>query len=104
MAVGILFLCRLNCPKQPRTEIDRAKELLQSSCKISVQVQSDFVQTDRRSFRTSPKKILEDLSVQDLKIAKRTSKDPLITFLRWDCFQILIDSTTGSFIELFAMY
>ena len=33
------------------------------------------VPTDRRYFRTSPKKILEDWSVQDLKIAKRTSKD-----------------------------
>ena len=33
------------------------------------------VPTDRRSFRTSPKKILEVRSVQDLKIAKRTSKD-----------------------------
>jgi len=33
------------------------------------------VPTDRRSFRTGPKKILEDWSVQDLKIAKRTSKD-----------------------------
>ena len=33
------------------------------------------VPTDRRSFRTGPKKILEDRSVQDLKIAKRTSKD-----------------------------
>ena len=31
--------------------------------------------TDRRSSRTGPKKILEVLSVQDLKIAKRTSKD-----------------------------
>ena len=31
--------------------------------------------TDCRSFRTGPKKILEDRSVQDLKIAKRTSKD-----------------------------
>jgi hypothetical protein len=33
------------------------------------------VPTDCRSFRTGPKKILEDGSVQDLKIAKRTSKD-----------------------------
>ena len=33
------------------------------------------VPTDRRSFRTGPKKILEDRSVQDLKIAKRTCKD-----------------------------
>ena len=33
------------------------------------------VPTDRRSFRTGPKKFLEDRSVQDLKIAKRTSKD-----------------------------
>ena len=33
------------------------------------------VPTDRRSFRTSPKKFLEDRSIQDLKIAKRTSKD-----------------------------
>ena len=31
------------------------------------------VPTDRRSFRTGPKKILEDRSIQDLKIAKRTS-------------------------------
>ena len=30
------------------------------------------VPTDRRSFRTGPKKTLEDRSVQDLKIAKRT--------------------------------
>ena len=30
--------------------------------------------TDRRSSRTGPKKILEDWSFQDLKIAKRTSK------------------------------
>ena len=33
------------------------------------------VPTDRRSFRTGPKKILEVRSAQDLKIAKRTSKD-----------------------------
>ena len=33
------------------------------------------VPTDRRSFRTVPKKIVEDRSVQDLKIDKRTSKD-----------------------------
>ena len=33
------------------------------------------VPMDRRSFRTGPKKILEVRSVQDLKIAKRTSKD-----------------------------
>ena len=33
------------------------------------------VPTDHRSFRTGPKKILEVRSVQDLKIAKRTSKD-----------------------------
>ena len=33
------------------------------------------VPTDRRSFRTGPKKILKVRSVQDLKIAKRTSKD-----------------------------
>ena len=32
------------------------------------------VPTDRRSFRTGPKNILEDRSVQDLKIPKRTSK------------------------------
>ena len=32
------------------------------------------VPTDRRSFRTGPKKILEDQSIQDLKISKRTSK------------------------------
>ncbi len=32
-------------------------------------------QTARMSFRTGPKKFLEDQSVQDLKIAKRTSKD-----------------------------
>ena len=36
---------------------------------------SNTVPTDRRSFRTSPKKILEDQSIQDLKIAKRTPKD-----------------------------
>ena len=35
------------------------------------------VPTDRRSFRTGPKKILDDRSVQDLKIAKRTSRDLL---------------------------
>ena len=33
------------------------------------------VPTDRRSFRTGPNKFLEERSVQDLKIAKRTSKD-----------------------------
>ena len=33
------------------------------------------VPTDRRSFRTGPKKIQEDRPGQDLKIAKRTSKD-----------------------------
>ena len=31
--------------------------------------------TDRRSFRIGPKNILEDRSIQDLKIAKRTFKD-----------------------------
>ena len=36
-------------------------------------IQLISVPTDRRSFRTSPKKILEDWSVQDLKIARRTS-------------------------------
>ena len=36
---------------------------------------SNSVPTDRRSFRTGSKKILEDRFVQDLKIAKRTSKD-----------------------------
>ena len=36
---------------------------------------SNTVPTDRRSFRTSPKKILEDQSIQDLKIVKRTPKD-----------------------------
>ena len=30
------------------------------------------VPTDHRSFRTSPKNILQDRSIQDLKIAKRT--------------------------------
>ena len=44
-----------------------------SVSKIGGQYRS--VPTDRRSFRTGPKKILEDRSVQDLKIAKRTSKD-----------------------------
>jgi hypothetical protein len=33
------------------------------------------VPTDRMSFRTGPKKILEDWFVQDLKIAKRISKN-----------------------------
>ena len=33
------------------------------------------VPTDRRSFRTGPKKVLEVRSVQDLRIAKRTTKD-----------------------------
>ena len=33
------------------------------------------VPTDRRSIRTGPKKIIEVRSVQDLKIAKTTSKD-----------------------------
>ena len=33
------------------------------------------VPMDRGDFRTGPKKILEDRSVQDLKIVKRTSKD-----------------------------
>ena len=47
------------------------------------------VPTDHRSFRTGPKKILEDRSVQDLKITKRTSKDlffdpgTIIRFLKW---------------------
>ena len=36
---------------------------------------ADSVPTDRRSFRAGPKKIIEDRSVQDLRIAKRTSKD-----------------------------
>ena len=35
----------------------------------------NIVPTDRRSFRTGPKKILKVRSAQDLKIAKRTSKD-----------------------------
>ena len=49
----------------------------------------DSVPTDRRSFRTGPKKILEDRSVQDLIIAKRTSKDLflnqelLLGFSKW---------------------
>ena len=33
------------------------------------------VPTDLRSFRTGPKNILEDRSIQDLKITKRTFKD-----------------------------
>ena len=33
------------------------------------------VPTDRKSVRTGPKNILEDRSFQDLKMAKRTSKD-----------------------------
>ena len=51
------------------------------------------VPTDRRSFRTSPKKILEDRSVQDLKIAKRTSKDlffdpgTIIRFFKMDSLE-----------------
>ena len=36
---------------------------------------STSVPTDCRSFRTGSKEILEDRSVQDLKIAKRTYKD-----------------------------
>ena len=42
---------------------------------MSPYASSGSVPMDRRSFRTGPKKILEDRSVQDLKIAKRTSKD-----------------------------
>ena len=51
------------------------------------------VPTDRRSFRTGPKKILEDRSVQDLKIAKRTSKDlffdpgTIIRFFKMDSLE-----------------
>ena len=54
---------------------------------------STSVPTDRRSFRTSPKKILEDRSVQDLKIAKRTSKDlffdpgTIIRFFKMDSLE-----------------
>ena len=40
-----------------------------------MQISGTSVPTDRRSFRTGPKTILEDRSIQDLKIAKRTSKD-----------------------------
>ena len=55
--------------------------------------EGDSVPTDRRSFRTSPKKILEDRSVQDLKIAKRTSKDlffdsgTIIRFFKMDSLE-----------------
>ena len=42
---------------------------------LSQSRQQISVPTDHRSFRTGPKIILEDRSVQDLKIAKRTSKD-----------------------------
>ena len=51
------------------------------------------VPTDHRSFRTGPKNILEDQSVQDLKIAKRTSKDLFfdpgsnIRFLKMDSLE-----------------
>ena len=51
------------------------------------------VPTDRRSFRTGPKKILEDRFVQDLKIAKRTSKDlffdprTIIKFFKMDSLE-----------------
>ena len=51
------------------------------------------VPTDRRSFRTGPKKIQEDRSVQDLKIAKRTSKDlffdpgTIIRFFKMDSLE-----------------
>ena len=50
------------------------------------------VPTDRRSFRTGPKKMLEVRSVQDLKIVKRTSKDlffdpgTIIRFFKMDSF------------------
>ena len=49
------------------------------------------VPTDRRSFRTGPKK--KDQSVKDLKIAKRTSKDlffdpgTIIRFFKMDSFE-----------------
>ena len=51
------------------------------------------VPTDRRSFRTGPKKIIEDRSVQDLKITKRTSKDlffdpgTIIRFFKMDSLE-----------------
>ena len=51
------------------------------------------VPTDRRSFRTGPKKILEDQSVKDLKIAKRTSTDlffdpgTIIRIFKMDSFE-----------------
>ena len=41
---------------------------------IRILIGSGSVPTDCRSFRTGPKKVLEDRSIQDLKIAKRTSK------------------------------
>ena len=56
-------------------------------------IQEVSVPTDRRSFRTGPKKILEDRSVQDLKIAKRTSKDlffdpgTIIRFFKMDSLE-----------------
>ena len=53
-----------NCFINNQTNHSRKKNLL-----------IEVVPTDLRSFRTGPKKILEDRSVQDLKIAKRTSKD-----------------------------
>ena len=63
-------------------------DLLHNSC------QPNSEPTDRRSSRTGPKKILEDRSVQDLKIAKRTSKDlffdpgTIIRFFKMDFLEI----------------
>ena len=55
---------------------------LVSSSKLWVKAHYDalvhmrtIVPTDGRSFMTSPEKILEDWSFQDLKISKRTCKD-----------------------------
>ena len=58
-----------------------------------VEAPSTSEPTDHRSFRTGPKKILEDRSVQDLKIAKRTSKDiffdpgTIIRFFKMDSLE-----------------
>ena len=48
---------------------------MNGTVKLQAVDRSTSVPTDRRSFRTGPKKIIEDRSVQDLKITKRTSKD-----------------------------
>ena len=62
-------------------------------CEVKCGTPVTSVPTDRRSFRTGPKKILEDRSVQDLKIAKRTSKDlffdpgTIIRFFKMDSLE-----------------